>query len=88
MPYGKDLFGENLRKALEGVFSIYSNENVVRKVAQNASSQRNESLNSTIGSKKPKICFYGRSESADQRVACAVAQKKHWQAVPKKSVGK
>ena len=75
LPYGKDLFGENLKKALEGFFSIYSNENVVRKIAQNASSQRNESLNSTIGSKHPKIRFYGGSESADQRVACAVAQK-------------
>lgn len=40
-----------------------------------SSSQRNESLNSTIGSKNPKTRFYGGSESADQRVACAVAQK-------------
>ena len=48
---------------------------MIKKIAQNASSQRNESLNSTIGSKNPKIRFYGGSESADQRVACAVAQK-------------
>ena len=75
LPYGKDLTGENLRKALEEVFEIYTNENVLKKIAQNASSQRNESLNSTIGSKNPKIRFYGGSESADQRVACAVAQK-------------
>ena len=47
----------------------------MKKIAQNASSQRNESLNSTIGSNNPKFRFYGGSESADQRVACAVVQK-------------
>ena len=46
-------------------FEIYS--------CENASSQRNESLNSTIGSKNPKIRFYGGSENEDQRVACSVA---------------
>jgi len=75
LPYGKDLTWENLRKALEEVFEIYTNENVLKKIAQNASSQRNESLNSTIGSKNPNIRFYGGNESADQRVACAIAQK-------------
>ena len=47
---------------------------MVKKLLQNVSSQRNESLNSTIGSKNPKTRFYGGSESADHRVACAVAQ--------------
>ena len=75
LPYEKDLFRENLKKSTRRGFPIYSNQNVVRKIAQNASSQRNQSLNSTIGSKNPKIHFYGGSESADQRVACAVAQK-------------
>ena len=28
LPYGKDLTGENLRKALEEVFEIYANGNV------------------------------------------------------------
>ena len=41
---------------------------------ENASSQSNESLHSTAGSKVPKIRFYGGSESADQRLAAAVAQ--------------
>ena len=74
LPYGKDLMGENLKKALDEVFAIYTSDNVVKNIAQNASSQCNESLNGTIGSKNPKIRFYGGSESADQRVACAVAQ--------------
>ena len=41
---------------------------------ENASSQINESFNSTVGSKVPKIRFYGGSESSDHRVAAAVAQ--------------
>ena len=75
LPFGKDLVGESLKRSLEEVFEIYSSENVIKKLAHNASSQRNESLNSTIGSKNPKIRFYGGSESADLRVACSVAQK-------------
>ena len=51
--------GENLKKALEEVFAIYTSDNVI---------------NGTIGSKNPKIRFHGGSESADQQVACAVAQ--------------
>ena len=39
-----------------------------------ASSQRNESLNSTIATKNPKTHFYGGSENNDFRVACGVAQ--------------
>ena len=37
-------------------------------------SQRNESLNSVVGSKAPKFRFYGGSESNDFWVICAVAQ--------------
>ena len=48
---------------------------VAEKLLPFVNSQRNESLNSTIGSKNPKIHFYGGSESNDFRVACAVAQK-------------
>ena len=36
--------------------------------------QRNEALNSVVGSKNPKIRFYGGSESNDFRVACGVPQ--------------
>lgn len=35
--------------------------------------QRNESLNSVVGSKNPKIRFYGGSESNDYRVSCCVS---------------
>ena len=37
-------------------------------------SQQNEALNSVIGSKNPKIRFYGGSESNDFLVACGVGQ--------------
>ena len=74
LPNGKDLKGENLKKNLTNLFQVYSSDTVVNKLVENASSQSNESLNSTVGSKAPKIRFYGGSESADQRVAAAVAQ--------------
>ena len=45
------------------------------KLAPLGSSQANEALNNTIGSKAPKIRHYGSSESNDFRVACAVSQK-------------
>ena len=44
------------------------------KLAPLGSSQANESLNNTIGSKAPKICHCGASESNDFRVARAVSQ--------------
>lgn len=45
------------------------------KLAPLGSSQANEALNNTIGSKAPKIRHYGSSESNDYRMACAVSQK-------------
>lgn len=45
------------------------------KLCPRGSSQRNESLNNTIGSKAPKIRHYGGSASNDHRVAAAVSQK-------------
>lgn len=74
LPNGKDLTGEHLKKNLTSLFSIYSIDIVINKLVENASSQSNESLHSTVGSKVPKIRFYGGSESADQRIAAAVAQ--------------
>jgi len=38
------------------------------------SSQRNECVNSIVGSKAPKIRYYGGSESSDFRAAAGVAQ--------------
>ena len=74
LPYGKDLFGDSLKKALTDILDEYSTDIVVNKLAPCANSQRNESLNSTIGSKNPKTRFYGGSESNNFRVACGVAQ--------------
>ena len=74
LPYGKDLYGDCLYNALVKLFSQYYSDVVVEKLAPVANSQRNESLNSVVGSKAPKIRFYGGSESNDYRVACAVAQ--------------
>ena len=45
------------------------------KLAPLGSSQSNEALNNTIGSKTPNIRHYGASESNDFRVACTVSQK-------------
>ncbi|XP_068700225.1 uncharacterized protein [Montipora foliosa] len=74
LPYGKDLFGDKLRSALENIFSDYCTDAVADKLAPMTNSQRNEALNSVVGSKNPKIRFYGGSESNDFRVACGVAQ--------------
>ena len=74
LPHGKDLFGDSLKKALTDILDEYSTDIVVNKLAPCANSQRNESLNSTIGSKNPKTRFYGGSESNNFRIACGVAQ--------------
>ena len=72
LPNGK---GENLKiKLLTDLFKVYSSDLVINKIVENASSQANESLHSTVGSKVPKIRFYSGSESTDQRIAAAVAQ--------------
>ena len=62
------------KTVLTNLFNVYASDLVVKKLVSNASSQINESWHSTVGSKAPKIRFYGCSESSDQRVAAAVAQ--------------
>jgi DNA polymerase III epsilon subunit-like protein len=74
LPYGKDLHGKPLKSALEDIFSQYYSDIMIKKLAPATNSQRNESFNSTVGSKNPNIRYYGGSESNDFRVACAVAQ--------------
>ena len=74
LPYGKDLHGKKLELELNNIFNDYSTDAVAEKLAPLTNSQRNEALNSVIGSKNPKIRFYGGSESNDFRVACGVAQ--------------
>ena len=74
LPYGKDLFGAELRSSVQSIFDEYCTDLVVQKLAPAANSQRNEALNSTIGSKNPKIRYYGGSASNDYRVACGISQ--------------
>lgn len=74
LPYGKDLFGEQLQKSIQAIFDEYCTDLVVKKLSPAANSQRNEALNSIIGSKNPKIRFYGGSSSNDFRVACGISQ--------------
>jgi hypothetical protein len=73
-PYGKDLYGDKLEAALQQILNEYSTDIVAEKLAPLTNSQQNESLNCIIGSKNPKIWFYGGSESNDFCVACGVAQ--------------
>ena len=75
LPYGKDLHGKALKEALESIMNEYTTDIVLTKLAPCLNSQRNESLNGTIGSKNPKIRYYGGSESSDFRIACGVAQR-------------
>ncbi|XP_020621317.1 uncharacterized protein LOC110058995 [Orbicella faveolata] len=74
LPYGKDLHGDNLKSALTSLFGEYSTDTVIRKLVPAANSQCNESLNSVVGSKNPKIRYYGGSESNDFRVSCGISQ--------------
>jgi hypothetical protein len=73
LAYNRDLQGNELKNVLTSLFDEYATDTVAQKLTH--ISQRSESLNSTIGSKNPKIRYYGGSESNDFRVACAVAQK-------------
>ena len=72
LPFGKDLQGI-LQSALKSLFDEYTTDIVINKLAAAANSQRNESMNSVVGSKNPKIRFYGGSESNDYRVSCSVS---------------
>ena len=69
LPYGKDLHGDNLTSALTSLFGEYSTDTVIRKLVPAGNSQHNKSLNSVVGSKNPKIHYYGGSESNDFRVS-------------------
>jgi len=59
LPFGNDLLDDELERALTKVFNEYSTDVFVKKLAPAANSQRNESLNNPVGSKNPKIRFYG-----------------------------
>ena len=76
------MHGDSLEEALTAVFDDYSTDVVVKKLAPATNSQRNEAFNNVVGSKNPKIRFYGGSESSDFRVACGVSQTVSGQIVP------
>ncbi|XP_068730634.1 uncharacterized protein [Montipora capricornis] len=69
----------NSKKAFILVFKEYSTDVVVKKLAPAANSQRNEDLNNSVGSKNPKIRFYGGSKSNSFRVARGISQKNEGQ---------
>ena len=73
LPHGKDLQGQELKNDLVDMVDVFVQN--AEKLAPLGSSQPNEALNNTVGSKAPKIRHYGSSESNDYRVACAVGQK-------------
>ena len=73
LPYGRDLQEDNLEQDLQDQMDVFINN--TGKLAPLGTSQPNEALNNTIGSKVPKIRHYAASESNDYRVACAVSQK-------------
>lgn len=75
VPYhmAKDLQRETWRKDLEEIVEIFVQN--PEKLSPLRPSQACEALNNTIGTKSPKICYYGSSESNDYRVATALSQK-------------
>ena len=72
--HGKDIHGTSLQQALQNLFDECATETVTTKLAPCMDSQRNESLNGTIGSKNLKIRHYGGSEGSNFCTACGVAQ--------------
>ena len=50
---------------MKSIFDEYYTDIVVAKLSPGLNAQRNEALNSVIGSKNPKIRYYGASESND-----------------------
>ena len=71
---GEDLLGDGLRSYIEGKISSFTTDEFVRKLAPGGSTQVNENLNMIVGTKNPKIRFYGGSESSDFHTAASVGQ--------------
>ena len=74
LPVGRDLRGDGLKRYLNDVLQPFTREEVAKKLAPLGSTQRNECINSIVGSKNPKKRFYGGSASSDYRVSASVAQ--------------
>ena len=71
---GEDLLEDGLRSYIEEKISNFTTDGFVRKLAPCGSTQVNENLNMIVGTKNPKIRFYGGSQSSDFRTAASVAQ--------------
>ena len=69
---GEDLLGDGLRSYIEEKISNFTTDEFVRKLAPCGSTQVNENLNMIVGTKNPKIRFYGGS--SDFCTAASVAQ--------------
>lgn len=70
---GIDLKNEKLIAELHEIYSKLSKN--ASKFLLGTSSQANESINNTMASKSSKRLCYSKSESADYRFACSIAQK-------------
>ena len=64
LPGGKDLKGDDLRACIEDALQPFLNEKAAEKMAPVGSSQRNECVNSIVGSKVPKIRHYAGLKAA------------------------
>ena len=73
LPYGRDLTDLKFKKDLNKIFENFAHRS--EELAPSESTQANEAINSTVGSKAPKIRHYGDFESSDFRSAAAVCQK-------------
>ena len=62
------------QKCLNDVTNKYTMPDMLKKIAPLSSSQKNEAVNSVIGTKSLKIRYYGGSNSDVFRVAAGVAQ--------------
>ena len=72
-PNGKDLTGDLLRSALNGVFDVFIKN--AEKIAPGATTREVESFNNMIKQKATKHIHYAGSESLRARVDACVAQK-------------
>ena len=73
LPKGANLHGDEMRKDLEAILSIYAGN--AQKLAPCGSTLANESFNNSVASKAPKARHYSGSESLDFRVRAAACQK-------------
>ena len=73
LPYGRDLTDLKLKKYLNKIFENSADRS--EELAPSGSTQANETINSIVASKAPKIRHYGDSESSDFKCAAAVCQK-------------